>query len=117
MSGAASIDGVNLVPFLTGQQGSAPHDTLYFNFGQRFAVRAGSWKLILGGRQPAELYDVVDDISETIDLASENPAVVSALTLRLQAWKKHLPDPLFEPDPDQWRAWREQQKTRSKDSN
>jgi len=35
------IDGVNLMPFITGQIDSAPHNTLFWRQGSRAALRHG----------------------------------------------------------------------------
>ena len=40
------LDGVNLLPFLTGRDEQAPHDTLYWRLGGQAAVRRGDWKLV-----------------------------------------------------------------------
>lgn len=51
------------------------------------AIRRGRWKLIhehAGGR--LELYDLVEDLSETTDVAAEHPDVVRRLADELSAW-------------------------------
>jgi arylsulfatase A-like enzyme len=40
------IDGVNLMPHLTGKQTKAPHDVLFWRMGPQAAVRKGDWKLV-----------------------------------------------------------------------
>src|SRR6185369_9768928 len=40
------LDGVNLLPFLAGQNAAAPHDALYWRFGEQMAIRSGDWKLV-----------------------------------------------------------------------
>src|SRR5204863_4875933 len=40
------LDGINLLPHLTGQKSEVPHDTLYWRFGQQMAIRRGDWKLV-----------------------------------------------------------------------
>src|SRR2546423_69943 len=35
------LDGVNLLPFFTGEQAGAPHQALYWRFGQQIALRMG----------------------------------------------------------------------------
>lgn len=49
---AWKLDGVNLLPYLTGQNPAAPHEMLYWRFGPQLALRMGDWKLVkapLGG--------------------------------------------------------------------
>jgi arylsulfatase A-like enzyme len=40
------IDGVNLMPYLTGKLRQAPHEILFWRMGPQAAVRKGDWKLI-----------------------------------------------------------------------
>ncbi|MEO6788750.1 MAG: sulfatase-like hydrolase/transferase, partial [Chthoniobacteraceae bacterium] len=82
------LDGVNLLPYVTGEKSGAPHDALYWRLGQQIAVRAGDWKLVKGAgmesvkppaqagkanTEGAELYNVTKDIGEKENLAAKNP--------------------------------------------
>ena len=40
------LDGVNLMPFLTGQTKTAPHEVLRWRNGPNAAVRKGNWKVL-----------------------------------------------------------------------
>ena len=40
------LDGVDLLPFLTGAETKAPHETLYWRLGEQAAIRRGDWKLV-----------------------------------------------------------------------
>lgn len=40
------IDGVNLMPYLTGKETKAPHEALFWRMGPQAAVRKGDWKLV-----------------------------------------------------------------------
>lgn len=86
LSGATpprNIDGVDLMPFLTGQQSGVPHETFYWRQGSKTALRHGDWKLVNMQRNLAqprwELYDIARDLGETRDLAQENPDKVTEL--------------------------------------
>ena len=46
------IDGANLLPHLTGELDTAPHDSLFWRFGRGGAVRRGRWKLIRLAAKP-----------------------------------------------------------------
>jgi len=92
LSGAnlpANLDGVDLLPYLTGQQSGVPHDTFYWRQGSKTALRHGDWKLVNMSRnlsQPKwELYHIANDISEKDDLATEKPAMVTELE---QIWQR-----------------------------
>ncbi len=80
------IDGKNIWPLMAGQAGAKGLRENYFYRGM--AVRQGKWKLHLKVRstvksQPAgpvpQLYDLSADISETNNLADENPEIVDRL--------------------------------------
>lgn len=102
------IDGEDLRPILTGQ-GKLNRDFVawhYPHYGNYHnppagAIRVGNWKLIEffeDGR--TELYDLAKDLSETHDLAAEQPAKVKELQGRLTVWQKTVGARLPVPNPD-----------------
>jgi len=104
----ARLDGVNLLPFLTGEKTGSPHDALYWRMGQQMAIRLGDYKLIrydsnadtlTGARnQPvttARLYNLAADIGETQDLAATMPEKVKELQARWDAWNVANVEPLW----------------------
>jgi arylsulfatase A-like enzyme len=107
------LDGVNLLPFLTGEKSGPPHDALYWRLGDNMAIRKGDWKLVnthdtrLQAVDPAtfdylagaELYHLTDDIGETRNLAAEHPAKVKELAAAWRRWNKTLAKPRWVPGP------------------
>jgi arylsulfatase A-like enzyme len=101
------LDGVDLLPWLSGKQTGAPHDALYWRFGQQMAIRSGNWKLVRydgtadteGGEPapvtPPRLYNLADDIHEKRDLAAENPEKVKELQAQWDEWNRFNVKPLF----------------------
>ncbi|MBU6178048.1 MAG: sulfatase-like hydrolase/transferase [Verrucomicrobia bacterium] len=90
-----TLDGVNLSPFVTGENKSAPHDSLYWRWASQAAVLEMPYKLIkLGGRPPL-LFDLSVPEGENLDrnLASRHPGVVARLEQRLRAWAADLQPP------------------------
>ena len=82
LSEDCAAEGINIWPAVTG--GSLPEDRiLYWRTNSRMAVRKGNWKLIHNGKTPnegsEELYNVVDDPYETINVAEENPSIMTVL--------------------------------------
>jgi len=82
------LDGVNLIPFLTGKDSGRPHQVLYFMFGSGWAVLDGDLKLVLNGdrKGPPELFDLSKDISEKKDLAPSNPEKVQQRQKFFDQW-------------------------------
>ncbi|PQO39723.1 sulfatase [Bremerella cremea] len=91
------LDGVDLLPFLTGNSPTLPHDTLYWKSGFNWAVREGDLKLVMsnGGSGKPELYDLVNDKEEQTNLAAQHPDKVSQLKAKYDAWKKDFPKPTW----------------------
>lgn len=94
-----NLDGVNLLPFLSGEKTSAPHDTLFWRSGGpggNNAMRRGSMKLVRLGKAEPELYDLATDIGESKNLAAEKPEVVKELVSAIAEWEKGTIAPIFE---------------------
>lgn len=102
------LEGVNLLPFLRGERTGAPHEALFWRFGEQMAVRAGDYKLVRydrnadapvgGGQAPvtaARLYNLANDLGETNDLAAVMPEKVRELQARWNAWNAGNPEPLW----------------------
>ncbi|WP_425614629.1 sulfatase [Anatilimnocola sp. NA78] len=91
----ANLDGVNLMPYLTGENKASPHQTMYWRFGPQWAVRHGDYKLVVsrGGSGEPELYDLASDISESKDLAKSQPARVKELQALYDAWSAEQAPP------------------------
>jgi hypothetical protein len=119
------IDGLDVWPLLSGQPGAKnPHDAYYFYYAnnQLQAVSSGTKKLYLphtyrtlNGREGGhdglpvkyehktltkpELYDVVSDISETTDIAADEPEVVEKLLAIAERARADLGDTLTKRKP------------------
>ncbi len=103
-TGDAALDGVNLLPHLTGQQQPPPHDALYWRFGSQMAVRQGDWKLVRPSRGLKEyediarepmLFNLKDDIGEQRDLAAQHPDKVQSLQTAWNGWNAKLIPPAW----------------------
>jgi len=88
-------DGVDLIPFLTGKEKGAPHDALYWRYGENLAIRQGNWKLLKTGKYPGQLYDLAADVGETTDLSRQESARVHELEATLARWNAQLRKPLW----------------------
>lgn len=97
------IDGISMVPTLTGEGVQKKHDYLYWEFyerGGKRAVRWGSWKAVqlevnkLGFDAPIEIYYLDHDIGEEDNIASEHPEHVKVIRKMMD--KAHEPSPLWQ---------------------
>lgn len=88
----AALDGVNLVPFFTGHNQAPPHDALYWRWIDQSAIRAGKWKLLVGGPR-SYLFDLEADAGEKNNLLAQHPDVAQRLRSRLEAWAAQLQPP------------------------
>ncbi len=94
------LEGVNLLPFLSGEKSGAPHDALYWRFGEQMAIRAGDFKLVrydsnadtnTGRHEPvtvAKLYNLASDIHEDKDLIATLPDKAKELQAKWDEWNK-----------------------------
>ena len=88
-------DGVNLLPYVTGEKSGAPHERLFWRNGEQRAVREGNLKVVRLPGKPTELYDLGRDSGETTDLAASRPQDAARLGAALDAWDKELIAPVF----------------------
>jgi arylsulfatase A-like enzyme len=114
------LDGKDIWSLLTAEPGArSPHEALFFYYHQNDleALRSGRWKLhfphgyrSMEGRAPGkdgipgkydyevrtglELYDLVNDIGETRDVASDHPEVVKRLQELADEIRRDLGDNL-----------------------
>ena len=89
------LDGINILPFLTGSEKGIPHDILCWRRGPAGAVRSGAWKLIRVDDQPPLLFNVNNDIGETNNLAESNPEKVEELLSYYATWESEMVEPLW----------------------
>ena len=91
------LDGVNLLPYLTGRRQGSPHDALYWRLGDQMAIRQGDWKLVrydpmadgqknAGKATAAKLYNLKEDIGESHDLVEKQPEKVKSLQAAWDRW-------------------------------
>ena len=90
------IDGVDLMPFVSGETDQAPHDYLFFRSGAAQAVRDEQWKLMVsapeGGPRKEWLFDLTAD-GEWTDLMSEHPDEADRLRIQLKRHNSEQAEP------------------------
>lgn len=100
---AWQLDGVNLLPYLLGQNSARPHTNLFWRIETNGAdsedestdgargVRQDDWKLVkFSAPSPWELYDLATDIGETNNLAEARPDIVQRLVAAFEEWETGL---------------------------
>ncbi|MBI3279887.1 MAG: sulfatase [Acidobacteria bacterium] len=92
-SAGSNLDGVDLMPHLTGATRKSPHDLLYWRFGAQSAVRKGDWKLVKIGDAAPRLYNLARDVNESKDVAASEPGKVKELQAAFDAWNRQLMEP------------------------
>ena len=91
-SAAPELNGVNLVPYLTGDRQDAPHDALYWRFWQQSAIRMGNWKFLKAG--PREfLFDLSGSQPEKENLIGLHPGKAAEIRSKLESWAESLRTP------------------------
>ncbi len=89
------FDGVNQMPFLSGENMGNPHESFNWRFTISAAIRQGNWKLVrLPDRLPM-LFDLSEDISEQNNVALQNIDVTKALLKKLGKWDVEQMHPVF----------------------
>jgi len=93
------LDGVNLMPFITGKNKANPHDVLFWRaFDQgTLATRRGDSKAINSETDGGHLYNLADDLSEQNNLLKANPKQYQQQLVEMKAWEKGLIEPIFKP--------------------
>lgn len=104
-------EGIDLMPFLAGNDEREPHPALFWRLGGQAAIRQGDWKLVRydaaadtpGARSsgisaivtPWRLYDLSKDIGEVQDLSEKHPEKVAALSKAWGSWNAKNVAPLW----------------------
>ncbi|MFN3167859.1 MAG: sulfatase-like hydrolase/transferase [Phycisphaeraceae bacterium] len=91
------LDGVDLIPYLSGEVKGPPHDALYwrmFDKGSR-AMRLGDHKLVLDRGTAWQLYNLGADIKETNDLSGRSTAEVKRLLGLYEQWESQMVEPAY----------------------
>lgn len=94
------IDGVDLIPYLTGKAQGRPHEVLFWRMNQRTAVRVGDWKLLRNPRRGDSgwhLYNLAEDLSEANDLSGTNSQKMTELTSVWKALNGQMVEPAWHP--------------------
>jgi len=94
------LDGVNLIPYLIGENDGEPHDYLFWRKWEQnaMAIRHGNYKLVANSDQDSnapEMYDMSTNVDEQNNLKSSNEKGYDLLNMEWENWNKQLKDRVF----------------------
>lgn len=114
---AWNLDGVDLLPYLNGEEKGIPHEWLFWRMGGNKAARSGTWKLYYSGSSGFgysdpnprwSLFNLADDPAEQLDLKAEFPEQFAAMRKAFDAWEAEQAQPLWPFGPSgqmgQWKS-------------
>jgi len=102
------LDGVDLIPFLTGENQNTPHDFLFWRKWEQNAmsIRKGNLKLVANRNQKKnepQLFDISKDIGETNNIKDQYPNEYKALMAKWESINREMKDRVFPTlNGDQW---------------
>ena len=96
------LDGVSLLPYLQKNKKGEPHKSLYWRKMDTRAMRQGDYKLIMTAGIDTVLYNVRQQIDETVDLKKAEPKVFKKMVKAISRWEEKVcVDPLWQEE-----SWR-----------
>lgn len=91
-----TLDGVDLAPYLSGENPAAPHEWLFWRAEYAQAVRHGRWKLVRDTWHGTQaLFDLQVDPGEEHDLSAAQPLTVQELNAAWAQWNAGNRAPLW----------------------
>ena len=91
---ASQIDGVNLLPYLTGQKNGTPRDTLIWRSDHYQAILSEGWKMHRSAfPKKTRLYHLAQDPTEQNDISASNPKKIAELSALLDAHNEQQMEP------------------------
>ena len=110
-----ALEGVNLLPYLEGAKEGMPHESLFWRYGQQWAVRRGDWKLVASrpDKFEARLFNLADDIGEKNDLAAKHPEKVKELQKLWDEWDEKNIEAKWKPTPESQQKKRQRNRQRN----
>ncbi len=91
------LDGVNLIPYLTGDNNEKPHELLFWRkFDQEnYAIRNSSGDKIIGLKHGVKLFNLNENIGEDDTLIQNNTESLNELKNQYEKWNSQMITPVF----------------------
>ncbi len=91
-----ALDGVDLMPYITGRDLHPPHEYLFWRTNFNKTMRHGKWKLMLNSRNnQILLYNLETDKQEYYNLGEKYPEVVNDMLGKFTEWEKNMIPPAW----------------------
>jgi arylsulfatase A-like enzyme/beta-glucanase (GH16 family) len=91
------LDGVNLIPYLTGEKQSNPHSELFWRkFDQDwYAVVSENYKMLRKGVDKVEWYNLYEDLGEQKQITQKDVKNAAEIMTSHYRWVSEIKDPVF----------------------
>jgi hypothetical protein len=91
------LDGVNLIPYLTGEKSGSPHDFLFWRKFDKsnYASRNAFGDKIIGLEDKISLFDLKNNISEDPKMILQDKSLTESLKIQYETWNAQMIDPVF----------------------
>lgn len=98
--GRLRLDGVSLLPRVTGKQRSIPERALFWRYGPNIALRRGDWKIVRqaapGQKQSGvEMFQLKEDTGETRNRAGDEPMRLERMRREMEELNGTMVPPLW----------------------
>lgn len=92
------LDGVNMIPFITGKNKGLPHEMIYLRkFDEKgYSVRYNDLKLVVKKDGVPQLYNLKEDIGEQNNISKQYPEELKKFDVIRKEWDSQLIAPIFE---------------------
>jgi arylsulfatase A-like enzyme len=87
-------NGMNILPLFYGEKLDTDNRLLYWEFtGKQRAARKGDWKAVTVRKDaPLELYNIREDMTESVNLAEEHPEILKEMEAEMNAIRTPSPN-------------------------
>lgn len=89
------LDGVSLMPYVTGAEAGMPHEKLFWRKDKMAAARIGTDKLVRVKHLGERFYSLAENLDESEDISEQRPEDYKISQDELMKWEEELMQPLW----------------------
>jgi arylsulfatase A-like enzyme len=86
----SELDGVDLMPALSGSSDYLDSRPLFWRFYKQRAIRLGKWKYLQAGIDREYLFDMHSDQNENVNLINQHPEIADSLRSSYLNWSNEM---------------------------